>query len=248
MKANKFIADDFARRKKLNPNFSLRAYSRWLGISPAQMSQMIKGTRTVTVNTLTKVVNRVGLSPLKRQHLFQSVFLNHEDVTPTRVSLAEDHFQLISDWYHLAILSLAKIKGAKGDPRWVASRLGIPVSIASEAMRRLERLGILQIHPRLRQITEPFVAVSAQPSVAIRNYHRQNLVLAAEKIDTIPNELREFQSLSFALDPAQLPALRKLIDKFIENSLQQAEEMPGVEVYHLNVQLFPVTKTKGNKA
>lgn len=42
-----WVKTEFENRKAKNPHFSLRAFSRWLDISPAQVSQIISGKRRI---------------------------------------------------------------------------------------------------------------------------------------------------------------------------------------------------------
>ena len=44
-----------------------------------------------------------------------------------------DAFQVISDWYHYAILELASTKDCKASPSYISDRLGIPSDQASHA-------------------------------------------------------------------------------------------------------------------
>jgi plasmid maintenance system antidote protein VapI len=247
-----FLNSEYRKRKDRNPNFSLRSFAKWLDVSPAQLSQMMAGKRNITFRTLKKINDRLGLSPVNSQELIK-ILLRQKNLiskpAEKKVSqLREDHFLLISDWYHLAILSLTKIKGAKSDPRWVARRLGIKIDEAHQALQRLERLGILQIKPVFKQIGDPFEVVSEIPSAAIRKYHKQNLALSMEKIETIEVALRQFQSISVPMNPSILKILKKEIDEFLSRISDICENSQALEVYNLNVQLFPVTQPATNVA
>jgi transcriptional regulator with XRE-family HTH domain len=251
-KAQEFICQEYALRKKRNPNFSLRAFARWLDISPGQLSQMMTGKRTITPETLKKIGQRLGLSPAEKKLLMSSLMKDHGFIEGGEIksglNLKDDQFRLIADWYHIAILSLSKIKGAQADPRWVARRLGISMEEAHGALLRLQRLGLIETKPVFRQICEAMDIVSEIPSEAIRKYHKQNLALASEKLELVSLELRQFQSLSMLLNPSSLKLFKKLIDDFLAEAAVAAESnqnpSSAVEVYNLNVQLFPVTQTK----
>jgi uncharacterized protein (TIGR02147 family) len=246
--AHEFLNHEFQRRKEKNPNFSLRAFAKWLNISPAQLSQMLAGKRPVTLNSLKKIVVRVGLSPGETKTLMNSLLAEKSFIESPRQKLARnlknDQFCLIADWYHFAILSLTRTAGAKADPRWVARRLGISIVQAHKALLLMERLGILQTKPEFKQVGELLDVVSEIPSEAIQKYHKQNLNLAAEKIEMVPLALRQFQSISIPTHPKHLAKLKVLIDEFLENASDIAESSASTEVYNLNVQLFPVTKIK----
>jgi uncharacterized protein (TIGR02147 family) len=242
-----FLIEEYRRRQLNNPNFSQRSFARWLGLSPAQLSQMMAGKRNITLKTLKKINDRLGVSPANSHELLNSVLRQKNLIvqSPSKKAslLREDKFALVADWYHLAILSLTKVKGAKSDPRWVASRLGIKVEEAHLAIQRLERMGILQCKPIFKQIGEPFEVVSAVPSPAIRKYHKHNLSLAIEKIETVDVSLRQFQSISIPTDTSVINAMKEEIDIFLARATEICNVTFPTEVYHLNIQFFPVTKT-----
>jgi hypothetical protein len=57
--------------------------------------------------------------------------------------LSLEKFSTIRDWYHMAILEMTDIKGFRSDPVWIASKLGLPVELVSEAVNRLRHLELL---------------------------------------------------------------------------------------------------------
>jgi uncharacterized protein (TIGR02147 family) len=253
MNGQQLLTREFENRKKQNPAFSLRSFARWLGLSPAQTSQVMSGKRPLTVGSIEKISARLALSPVEKRKLLASLLgrksgdLEASGPVKTQTlkrALEEDHFRLIGDWYHLAILSLTRVHGAKADPRWIASRLGIRVEDANLAVQRLVRIGLLETFPKFRQIGEPFQVVSHVPSEAIRRYHKQVLMLAAEKIDTVPLELRQLQSISIPMRISAVAKLKPLIDEFLDEAASLAASDSPEEIYNLNVQLVPITLVK----
>lgn len=239
---------DYENRRRRNRSFSLRSYAKWMGLSPSQISQMLSGKRPITFKSLKKISERIGLSPNEKKNLFNSAlsknnFIQQSD-SKRNLEFKEDQFRLISDWYHMAILAISKLKNKKADPRWLARRLGIRIEEANQALIRLQRLGLIKLKPVLEQIGDPFEIESRTPSEAIRKYHKQNLNLAIEKIETIPLQFRQFQSVSIPVDPSKIDKFKTLIDKFLDEAVDLAKEDEAKEIYNLNVQLFPITKLK----
>lgn len=241
------IQTEFETRKKKNPHFSLRSFARRLDTSPAQLSQIISGKRPVTLKFIKKVAEKLNYSPRETKSLVDR-FITDKGNTDTnlelkRIRLQEDQFKLIADWYHLAILSLTQLKEAKADPRWVSNQLGISISDASQALIRLERLKIISLNP-FKQIGQPIEAVSEIPSEAIRKYHKQNLALASEKLEEIPNEFRQFQSISLPINIADMDKYKKIIDQMLDLASDVQNGKSKNHIYNLNVQFFPITKIK----
>lgn len=245
------LREELRQRQTRNPNFSLRAFARWLQLSPAHLSQVMSGKRPVTLRMAEKIVSRLGLSPVERLHFLKSTLPGwveddaHLPTGPDRV-LPEDRFRLIADWYHFAILSLCKLPGAQSDPRWIARRLGISQSQASEATARLERMGLLQLKPNFKQIGDPLRVTSEVPSEAIRKFHKQTLALATEKIDTVEAGRRDLNAITMSINASKLPLARKLIDECLSKVSAVLETGTATDVYTLSMQLFPLTQALGD--
>lgn len=243
MNLGEHLKNELKERQERNPSFSLRSFAKWLGVSPAHLSQLISGKRKVTPKVLKTVSSRLGLSPSERTaFLKRTLAIESDRAGQVKLKLSEDQFHLISDWYHLAILSLLKISGAKSDPRWIARRLGITATQAVEAVSRLERLSLIETAPSIKRTSMPLKVSSEVRSDAIRAYHKQNLRLALEKVDTVETQLREFQAVTMAIDPAKLPRARKLIEDFLTQMDELFDGGKPSEVYTVALQLFPVTQ------
>ena len=247
--AQERLKNELEIRKKRNPNFSLRAFARWLAVSPGQLSQMLSGKRSITPKILDKIGQRLDFSPIEKSQLEASLNPNqvqNPDTASSTFKMLDDQFTAISDWYHFAILSLSKIQGSNPDPRWISRALGIQVNEASEAIQRLERMGLLSTKPIFKQIGDPIQVVSDVPSQAIRRFHQQILGVAQEKIEQVDKEYRDFQSITIPIEQKNLKHFREHINAFLNLAAKQSEKdvasLKCNHVYQLNVQLFPLTK------
>ena len=59
--------------------------------------------------------------------------------------IKEDEFELISEWYFIAILNLAQVKNHKAYSDWIAQKLGISNEEAFHALEVLTRLKLIKI-------------------------------------------------------------------------------------------------------
>src|SRR5689334_15868913 len=99
-------------KKKKNTLFSLRTLAKQLKISPAQLSQFISGKRPLTLRVALLIADKLEFSALEKQKMLQSVQGGKkvfQASLPNYQILDEDQFQLISEWYHFAILSLGSM-------------------------------------------------------------------------------------------------------------------------------------------
>jgi uncharacterized protein (TIGR02147 family) len=237
-----------------NPSYSLRAFSRKVGLSPASASLILNGKRSVSRKLAQKICNALLLDPQEKSEILALFPKPNRDrslpvtdaVDPNYLQLMADHFHTISEWYYFGILSLVKTRGFKNDPKWIASRLGISVSEASQCLQRLKRLEMLVEDEtgNLARAVPRYRTSDDVTNASVRKAHFQALELAKRSLENDPVDRRDFTNLTLAVHPDRLPEAKVMIRKF-QDELDQFLESPGLpatEVYKFCVQLFPVTQ------
>ena len=239
-----FLQNELMRRCRVNPRYSLRAFARYLEIEPSALSKLLHGKRAFSTNTIQRLGRRLGLdtADLERMSSQREKKLPRPDDYET---LALDHFRIISDWYHYAILELTRTKGFKADTKGVARVLGISVPEVNTAVERLVRLGMLEITPEGTWIDRAeFVTTigHAFTNVGFRNLQRQILAKAIHALDEIPLERRHQSSMTMAIDSSRLPEAVERIKKFRRDLCKYLEAGENVDsVYNLTISLYPLT-------
>ncbi len=134
------LLEEFIKAQAKNPSYSMRAYSKRIGVSQAAISEVLAGKRPLTKKTAQKILWGLDKSP---NEISQLVETSEQPNVQKFKSLDMDTFHLISEWHYFAILSLTETKDFKSSPAWVAERLGLSKKVAEEALERLLRLGML---------------------------------------------------------------------------------------------------------
>jgi uncharacterized protein (TIGR02147 family) len=155
--------------------------------------------------------------------------------------LTLDAFQVISDWYHYAILELALTKGFRSHPDWIARRLGISPHAAQAAIERLRRLELLEEREDGTLVPQNDFTASPSgiPSEAIRKSHRQLLEKALSALELQTVDERDFSSMILAIDKKDVPRAKKAIKNFrreFDSSFGKSKTKN--QVYCLAVQFF----------
>ena len=228
-----------------NSAFSLRAFSRSLQLSPASLSQIISGKRSITYRTAKKISDQLGLTPLEERALLAAIDGGQSpdpSALPKKAfQLEVDKFKIVADWYHFAILSLTEVEKSKPNAVWISKRLGITPAVAKDAMARLVRMGLLEIKgTKWKQSTSPISVASGTSSSAIQKFHRQILERAAQSLEKDAVTDREFGAVTMAVNPDQIPKAKQMIQDFRKNLSQFLEQGPQTRVFTLAVQLFPI--------
>ena len=264
-----FEAEDFKsiltevleQRCAKNPRYSLRSFARDLGLSPSRLSDVLKGRYGLSRAAASEIAVKLGLSESERERFCDLVESRHsrnpkqrkeaaarliESPTPDYRQLTLDGFQVISEWYHYAILELCLVEDFQSDVEWIAKRLGLSTHVAKSAIERLERLDLLEeVRGRLKP-TEGFTASPNDiPSEAIKKFHRQILEKAMSAIDFQSVEERDLSSVVLAIDKRDLPEAKQAIKKFRRGFDKKfSASQSKSEVYCLAMQFFSLQETR----
>lgn len=255
----KKISEKLNETKVKNPSFSIRAFSKRLGVSPTTLSLILSGRRNVSRKLAESLVDRLDLSPWE-SHEILSLFPKKrpyrrgaDDVDSTQsLQLTMDQYHVVSEWHHFAIRALLRTQDAQKSPRhsrpeWIAERLGIKAREASSAIERMLRLEMIERLPdgSLRATRASYRSPDGIPSASIRRNHSQHLELARASLARDSVEIRDFTNLTIAINPKKLSEAKKIIRRFrneVEAVLEDDSSGPRSEVYSVAVQLFPLTR------
>lgn len=230
----------YEERRASNTAYSIRAFARHCGVSPATLSQVMIGKRPLTVKSARKISERLALSPSKSSQLVMEK--KTRETFGSKAQMDEDRFRLLADWYHYAILSLAELPKQSAEPAWIAERLGISLQESKNALERLKKCGMLEIKKgKLKRVSKPLISTQDVPSLAIRNHHRQILSRASEALGTIDVHFREFGAMTLTVDPSKISQVKRLMRRFRQEVAAIAESGNPKMVYHLSTQFFPVS-------
>ena len=251
-----YLQDELVRRCKKNPKYSLRAFAKVLGLESSALSKILAGKRSVSREMLKRFAQKLALSP-KDLKTFEANLSETRgrpragEETPINAALnyqqlALDHFQIISEWYHFAILELTAIEGFQPSYAWVARTLGISVSEARAAVERLERMEMLEITDdgkwidRAGNLTN--IAAPDFSAAALRKMQTQFLAMAIDAIEGVSPELRDNTGMTMAIDRAKIPEAKKRIAKFRRELCAYLQSGKKDSVYQIGIALYPLSR------
>ncbi len=248
-----FLAEELARRCRLNPRYSLRAFALELGLNASALSLILAGRRVPSSGLAEQIALRLGMDSAT-----QKKFLKHSlEKKPPKPKQEQSHIQAtaeieldqfatISEWYHFAILSLIETDDFVPETKWIASRLGISAREAKDAVSRMVRLGLLATKgKKWKQVGAPLFIENDRSTIATKAYQRQVLEKALVSLYEDPFERREVTSVTMAINPKNVAYARKEIKKFLFDLMTRLEEKGyRSEVYNLSMQIYPTSKVR----
>lgn len=253
------LREEFERRSKSNPSYSLRAFARNLGLTPNRVSEIFRHKQGLSPRTAAKVSKNLGLSQIEQEEFCSMIEAEHARSSVARKSARNrldqmaarpetrielNRFKVVADWYHFAILELTRSPTFRENHDWIARQLGITATQAELAMTRLFSLGLLRRTEGKIEPTGDFIASPSEiPSEAIRSYHRQHLEKAKEALNAQPVPMRDFSTINFLIAEEQIPEAKKLLKDFRRRFLNFIERKPKrTRLYSLSLQLYSIER------
>lgn len=250
-------------RCESNPRYSLRAFARDLKLSPSRLSEVLNKKQGLSRQAAEQITKTLGYGEDEAEYFCDLVSLKHarsvkeREKAKLRVFKAEyekqrdelyslqlDSFKIISDWYHLGIMELMKVKNFRHDTKWISRRLGVQVIQIELAIDRLVRVGLLKVEDG------KFVATQSNgwvpggvPSSSIRKFHKQVLEKALVAMETQAVDERFFSTRLLTLNRADLPKAFEAITEFQKRFCVDLDADESKELlYCISMQLFKIVE------
>jgi uncharacterized protein (TIGR02147 family) len=242
-KLQSIILNHLENAKKRNSQYGLRAMAKKADIRPGPMSEIISGKRRLTIEMAKKILDKLLIDPKTTQELLN---INNEYIQKSNEDIIQfnhDQYQVLSEWYHLAILNLVETKNFKNDPKIIALRLNIGLETTKNAIERLLKLKMLNLKKgKLVRTTNRYETSEDILNLSIRKFHHNALIKAAEAIDHIEVEHRDISALILPADPKKIKKIKDKIRKFQDRLLKEFDTKDATEVFQISMQVFPLTK------
>ena len=244
------LKNGLTQKQALNPKYSLRAYARELNIHPSVLSLAIKGERTLTEKDTLSVLSKMNLSP-EEEVLFRESFKHVLTAHNKKIFLLETDFHepIITDWEYFACLELFDLNDFKVNAESVSKKLNIGIERSQEVLNILLEKQLIKKDENLsyQKVHFSLATTDNVPSQVIRQSHHRGLEMAKEKLETVPLELRDYSSLTLAIDPAKLDEVKSMISDFRQKLVTFMSTANRSEVYRFSFQVFPVSAVEESK-
>lgn len=253
------LRNKLSERCMKNGKYSLRAFARDLELSPQRLSHILSGRHGLSPAAATKVAQHLGLNQeeinffcmlVQEKHARSGVVKKNaqeklQELTSQYKNLNLEHFKIISDWYHFAILELTLVDGFKSNPKWIAKALKITEIEVKMAIERLLKLELLTEgkNGALKLTGQFFADPRGTPSSALRQFHKQLMEKAILALEFQKLEERDFSSTILAIDEKDIPRAKDEIKKFrVAFDKKFSAREVKTNVYCLGTQLFSLQK------
>ncbi len=258
-----FLRDYYLEKKANNAQFSYQSFANKAEFkSKSFLKLVIDGQKNLTGTSCSKMGRALGLNPKAfsyfedlvafnqagsfklRQFYFEKLAsVNHRN--PARLIL-QDQYEFYSKWYHNSLRELVAWHDFGEDYEALGKRLhpAIPGRLAYQSVRLLLKLGLIERKGN-RYVQKDCLITTGDEvqSLAVQNFHLQNLILAGDSLDAVPASQRDISCLVLGLSEKGFQTVKAEIQSLRKRLLKIAEaDAKPTRVYHVNFQYFPTTR------
>jgi uncharacterized protein (TIGR02147 family) len=264
-----YLRDFYAYQKKSLKCFSYKYFSTKAGFkNKGFVYNIFNGTKRLSKTNVFRLCRAMNLnrheceyfenmvaynqatSPDERAHFFRQM---HSAIVPGRKRtkiqhVRSDQFEYYSQWYHSVIRSLVDLHNGGDDYKWLAKHVRPQISAwdARRSLELLKRLGLVVKTPGVAyKIRDQSISTGDDVrSTALFAFYLQHLKLAADALQKVPRDKRNFSGMTLGISKATYGRICEELRALTEKIMAMAEEDKNADsVYQLNFQLYPVSST-----
>lgn len=253
-----FLAD-FVLYLRAHRLYSARSFALKAGFkSPSYLKMIIDGERNLGPESLRRLGIVLDLRKEENEFFQKLVLFNQTDDFNLKNDAYEDlmgfkkfrklrelenaQYEFYSKWFMPILFEAVGHTELPRKADLVAKALGISLRDLDQGLETLAQMDLIE--RRGKSWAKKNSAIQTNPdteSLNVRNFHRQMIHLAMDRLDGIPPDQRDLQGLTLALGEKDFKELRKLVYDFLRRLNQKyTESENATKVYQLSLQLFPV--------
>lgn len=223
-----------------NPHLSIRSIAKSWDVVESTLQKIVRGERKLGPRFGAELAAKLDVRLLKPESQAKRKMGKgwKKLLSPT----ARPHVS----WLNLSILEMLKLKSFKPDSKWIADRLGLPVTVVSNSLDEMESFGML------RRDGDHWVDLVEDASTGASGYrttsevlqmHQSVLRLSEEKLK-IPFEQRDHGFSILPVAKKDLSRLKKRIQTFRWELCEMAQNSKSSkdQIYLIQIGFVPITK------
>jgi uncharacterized protein (TIGR02147 family) len=248
------------KKKKSVAGFSLRRLAEEMGLSASFLSRVFSGEKPVPYALLLRLKDTLDIEPevfasLREAHQIPLAGARAPRRGKAEVETSLQDWELTDDqslsalrqWFYLPILEFVTLKNYDGSSAQIARRLNLSVTAVDIALEELTSLGLLKKESgRFKKTKKKMRWGSAKSLREVRRFHDQMLGKAQEVLRTQTEEAdfrrRLITGITLTASPEKIEEAKKKLAECLHEIANDLTEEEGTEVYHLAMQLIPLTK------
>jgi uncharacterized protein (TIGR02147 family) len=258
----RFLQDYYAWAKQNKKGFSHRSFLANAGMSgPTYLKRVMEGLHDLTPTSTVKFAKALELVSQDAEY-FEALVGFNQATTPaekdrhfkklmslqparSQATLERTQYDYYQNWYNIAIREMLAFFPYKNNAGEFSRRLTpmVPPGKVKKAVELLQGLGLLtQTNEGLRASKALLKTDPSMESLFLPRFHQSMAKLAVEALDRFPKTERYFSGTTVSISPEIYAVIVDKVRALRRDILEHVQADPSPErVYHLNMQLFPLT-------
>lgn len=247
---SEFLHSKYLERKGRNSKYSLRSFSRDMGVSSGRLTNLMKGRDIPGHETIEKfslILNLCEEEKGKLKSLASSQKYTRRGPGFSK-QLTEAEFVKMSDWKTWCVYTLFQASDYTPTYSWFSKKLNLSIEEIQHCLQKLSELELISpVEDFFEIICECVTTTNDIPSHAIRSFHKEFIPLGLSSIDKVKVEERDISSLTICIDKKNIAEYKKALSDFRAKICQLSRQNEiADELYQLNIQLFPMSFQENN--
>lgn len=258
----RYLQDYYAWAKQNRRGFSHRSFLADAGMAgPTYLKRVMEGHHDLTKVSVPKFAKALQLEPVEAEYFDALVGFNQAttpadkdryfkrlmDARPARsqATLERTQYDYYEHWYNIAIREMLAFLPYRNNAGEFARLLTPPVppGKVKKAVELLQSLGLLtQGADGLRASKALLKTDPSMESLFLPRFHQSMAKLGVEALDRFPKTERYFSGTTVSVSQQTYEVIIEKIRGLRREILEHVQADPSPKrVYHLNMQLFPLT-------
>jgi uncharacterized protein (TIGR02147 family) len=258
-----FLEDFYNEQKAENKAFSYQYFANKAGFkSKSFIKLVIDGKKNLTADSIQKLNNVLKLNDKSFSYFCDLIAFNQTSSIQQRnfylekltqynkrsaaTMVLQQQYEIYSKWYYSALRELVVTLNFNDDFELLGKMLKPAISArkAREAIKLLVKLGFIKKSGEKYIQCDPIITTGDEVrSLAVSNFHLQNLALAISSIETVQSSSRDISCLVLGLSNEGFDLVKDEIRKFRKKLLEISAAQKMINrVYHISFQAIPVSE------
>jgi uncharacterized protein (TIGR02147 family) len=247
-------------RNRKNKAYSMRAFSRDLGIAPSRLSEIFAGKQSLSAKRAQTIGQRLGFKEEKLEWFCnlvtaesgRSPHLKEEAqkrIAPFRngviAQTLNENLPFDPKWYHFAIRRLTLLSNFKSDPKWISEHLTLSERTVKKAIKEMLIVGMLQLESNGQLTIKENYALPPTPNRKKNSelIFKTMMKKSLESRSKITDQYRHHGLHFFTIDANLIPEIKQIIQEFedkIDHLTYKSKQHNAL--YTLLINFFPNSK------
>jgi uncharacterized protein (TIGR02147 family) len=261
----KFLEHYYEEQKRVKRNFSYRYFALKAGIASASfLKAVIEGKRNLSPKSIEQFCKAINFNAKDARYFTHLVLFNQAKTAMEKQeyyavlrtlsgavkedTLKNNQYDYYDKWYTSILRELLCLHDFQNDYDLIAKTVVPPITNfeAKKAVELLLKLSLIAVNAdgSYKQTRTAIKADGAMTSVAVRNFMDTMLEHAKKALHGMDKSERHISSITLGISPAAYAILVEEIQAFkdrVKAIVNKDED--SSRVYHLNLGLFPGSKT-----